>query len=94
MADQIEAFREVIDPSTEWELVPSGSPPTVDGYARNEQKFMRCRYCGAQTIIDAPGETTTSIDELVHKEDCPQRTASTRPAVDPGDAFDTPDVDD
>ncbi len=92
MASKPSAFREVIDPSTVWELVPSGCPPSVDGRGRNEQKFMRCYFCGAQVIIDGADETTTSIDELVHKSDCPQRSASVRTPVDPGDAFDTADA--
>ncbi len=92
-ADRLDAFRQVIDPSTHWELVPSGSPPSVDGRGRDEQKYMRCVYCGAQVIIDGPDGHHTGIDQLVHKEDCTQRTASTRPPVDPGDAFDTPESD-
>lgn len=87
-----DAFRRVIDPDTEWVIVPSGTPPSVDGYAASEQKYMRCEYCGAQTIIDGPKGHKTSIDELVHKSDCPQRDASRRSPVDPGDAFDTPDA--
>lgn len=89
MSGSLEAFRRVADPDTEWEIVESGSPPSVDGYASGEPKFMRCRYCGAQVIIDGPDGHDTSIDELVHKSDCPQREASTRSPVDPGDAFDT-----
>ncbi|QRG24148.1 hypothetical protein [Halorubrum coriense] len=91
MADQMSAFRRVIDPDTEWELVESGSPPSVDGFAITETKFMRCRYCGAQVIVDGPGGHQTSIDELVHKPTCPQRDASRRSPADPGDAFDTLD---
>jgi len=89
--DDVEAFRRVIDPDTVWVLVPSGSPPSVDGYAATEQKYMRCEFCGAQTIIDGPDGHHTRIDQLVHKSDCPQRSASTRRPVDPGDAFDTPE---
>ena len=87
--DGLEAFRRVIDPDTEWVLAPSGTPVSVDGYASSEQKFMRCRFCGAQAQIDGGDETQTGIDELVHKPHCPQHECSTREPADPGDAFDT-----
>lgn len=92
MTDPLDAFRLVIDPDTEWEIVESGTPPSVDGYAIEEAKYMRCRYCGAQAIIDGPDEHQTGIDELVHRSTCPQRDASRRSAVDPGDASDTEDL--
>ncbi|SEH60849.1 hypothetical protein SAMN05192561_11245 [Halopenitus malekzadehii] len=89
--DQRTAFERVMGPETKWEIVKSGTPPSVDGMAIHEPKYMRCLYCGAQTIIDEAGETTTGIDELVHKESCGQSSASVREPGDPGDAFDTRD---
>lgn len=53
------------DPQTEFELVKSDTPVTVDGYAMGEPTGeVSCRYCGA---------THENIDDIPHDQDCPQR---------------------
>jgi len=67
------ALRSFADSETHFEIVPSGSPPSVDGLAITEPKYLRCSECGAQVRIDGPDGTQTTIDDLPHDRGCPQR---------------------
>ena len=71
-------MRSFADPETHFAIVPSDSPVTVDGYAMGEPKLLECDECGAQVLIDAPDETQTTIDNLPHDRDCPQRGVASR----------------
>ncbi|EMA57016.1 hypothetical protein C468_16924 [Halorubrum kocurii JCM 14978] len=71
-------MRSFADPETEFEIVPSGSPPSVDGLTITEPKFLRCAECGAQVRIDGPDGHQTTIDNLPHDRDCPQRGMTSR----------------
>ena len=66
-------MRSFSDPETEFKIVPSGSPPSVDGLAITEPKYLRCTECEAQVRIDGPDGHQTSIEELGHSRDCSQR---------------------
>ena len=53
------------DPSTQFEIVTSDTPPTVDGFSIGEPTGeIKCEECGAQH---------ENIDEIPHDENCPQR---------------------
>ncbi len=67
------SLRSFADSETHFAIVPSGSPPSVDGLAISEPKFLQCSTCDAQVRIDGPEEHTTTIDNLPHERDCPQR---------------------
>lgn len=57
-------------PETEFELVTSDSPPTVDGFAIGEPTGeVRCEACGAAHL---------NVDEIPHASDCPQRWVRSR----------------
>jgi len=71
-------LRSFADSETHFKIVPSGSPPTVDGLAISEPKFLRCVECGAQVRIDGPEETQTTIDDLPHDRNCSQRDVVSR----------------
>ncbi|PHQ47208.1 hypothetical protein DJ68_03090 [Halorubrum sp. C3] len=71
-------MRSFSSPETHFEIVPSGSPPSVDGLSMTEPKFLKCSSCGAQVRIDGPDETQTTIDNLPHDRDCPQRGVASR----------------
>lgn len=58
------------DPSTEYRIVASGSPVTVDGYALGEPKRLTCGECGASVELTA--ERTPGVDYLRHDPDCGQ----------------------
>lgn len=66
-------MRSFADPGTHFRIIPSGSPPSVDGLAISEPKFLECDECGAQVRIDGPDEAQTTIDDLPHDRGCPQR---------------------
>ena len=66
-------MRSFSDPETTFEIVGSESPPTVDGLAIGEPKFLECATCGASVRIDGPDEHQTAIDDLPHDKECPQR---------------------
>ena len=63
---------------THFAIVPSGSPPTVDGLAITEPKWLKCSECGARVRIDGPDGHQTTIDNLPHDRDCPQRDVTSR----------------
>jgi len=71
-------MRSFSSPETHFEIVPSGSPPSVDGLSMTEPKYLRCSACSAQVRIDGPDETQTTIDNLPHDRDCPQRGVASR----------------
>ncbi|EMA69156.1 hypothetical protein C461_03237 [Halorubrum aidingense JCM 13560] len=71
-------MRSFADAETHFSIVPSGSPPSVDGLAITEPKFLRCSACGAQVRIDGPDETQTTIDDLPHDRQCSQRGVKSR----------------
>jgi len=71
-------LRSVADPRTEFEIVESGTPPSVDGLAITEPKYLRCAECGAQVRIDGPDGHQTTIDNLPHDKGCPQRDVVSR----------------
>ncbi|OYR54550.1 hypothetical protein DJ71_27295 [Halorubrum sp. E3] len=71
-------MRSFSSPETHFAIVPSGSPPSVDGLAITEPKFLRCDECGAQVRIDGPDETKTTIDNLPHDRGCSQRAVASR----------------
>lgn len=66
-------MRSFADSGTHFAIVSSGSPPTVDGLAISEPKWLECDECGARVRIDGPDGHQTAIDELPHSRDCSQR---------------------
>lgn len=42
------SLRSFADEDTHFRIVPSGSPPSVDGLAITEPKFLECTECGAR----------------------------------------------
>ena len=50
-------MRSFASPETEFAIVPSGTPPSVDGLAISEPKFLECAECGARVRIDGPEQT-------------------------------------
>lgn len=66
-------MRSFADPETHFEIVASGTPPNEDGLAIQEPKYLKCTECGARVRIDGPDGHQTTIDELPHGRDCPQR---------------------
>ncbi|MGQ3329277.1 hypothetical protein [Halorubrum sp. FL23] len=66
-------MRSFADTETHFAIVPSGSQPSADGVSITEPKFLRCDECGAQVRIDGPEGYTTTIDNLPHERNCPQR---------------------
>ena len=71
-------MRSFSSPETEFEIVPSGSPPSVDGLAISEPKYLRCTTCDAEVRIDGPDGHQTTIDNLPHDRDCPQRDVTSQ----------------
>ena len=71
-------MRSFADSDTYFQIVPSGSPPSVDGLAITEPKWLRCDECGAQVRIDGPDKTQTPIDNLPHDAGCSQRDVVSR----------------
>jgi len=67
------SLRSFASPRTHFRIVPSGSPPSVDGLAITEPKFIECAECEARIRIDGPDGHQTAIDDLPHDHDCPQR---------------------
>ena len=67
------SLRSFASPKTHFRIVQSGSPPSVDGLAITEPKFLECAECGARICIDGPDSHTTTIDNLPHERDCSQR---------------------
>jgi len=58
------------NPDTEFAIVRSDTPVTVDGFALDEPTGdVECEECGA---------TAVNIDEIPHAQDCSQRFARTR----------------
>lgn len=58
------------EPDTEFELVVSETPVTVDGFAMGEPTGeIVCLECDAQHA---------NIDEIPHDKDCPQRFVHSR----------------
>lgn len=66
-------MRSFADPETHFQIEQSGSPPSVDGLAITEPKYLVCDVCGARVRIDGPNETQTTIDDLPHDRQCEQR---------------------
>ena len=71
-------MRSFSSPQTHFEIVPSGSPPSVDGLAITEPKWLECDDCGARVRIDGPDGHQTTIDNLPHDRDCSQRDVTSR----------------
>lgn len=71
-------MRSFSSPDTHFRIEVSGSPPSVDGLAIEEPKWMVCDCCGAKVRIDAADETQTAIDNLPHDAGCPQRDTTSR----------------
>ena len=71
-------MRSFSSPETHFRIVESGSPPTVDGLAITEPKFLECAECGAQALIDGPDGHKTTIDNLPHDRNCSQRDVVSR----------------
>jgi len=71
-------FRSFASPETEFEIVESGTPPSVDGLAITEPKYLECAECGARVRIDGPDGHQTTIDNLPHDKSCPQRDVVSR----------------
>ena len=61
------------DPDTHFRIEESGSPPSVDGLAIHEPKWLVCDECEARVLIDEADETQTTIDNLPHDAGCSQR---------------------
>ena len=66
-------MRSFADRETHFKIVESGTPPSVDGLAITEPKYLECAECGAQVRIDGPDGHQIAIDELPHSRDCAQR---------------------
>lgn len=64
-------MRSFSSPETEFEIVPSDTPVTVDGYAQGEPKRLECGECGAAVLLTR--SPSPGIDELGHEKDCSQR---------------------
>jgi hypothetical protein len=61
--------RSVYDPETEFVLVRSETPVTVDGVAMNAPTGeVKCAECG---------QVAKNVDEIPHEQDCGQRFART-----------------
>ena len=75
------SLRSFASPETHFRFVPSGSPPSVDGLAITEPKFLECTECGARVRIDGPDGHQTTIDNLPHDKKCPQRDVVSRDYV-------------
>lgn len=72
------AMRSFADPETTFRIEESGTPPSVDGLAITEPKWLVCEECGAKVRIDGPEGHQTTIDNLPHDKDCPQRDVVSR----------------
>jgi hypothetical protein len=72
------SLRSFADEDTSFRIVKSGTPPSVDGLAITEPKFLECAECDARVRIDGPEGHTTTIDNLPHDRDCPQRDVVSR----------------
>lgn len=66
-------MRSFASPDTHFRIEESGSPPSVDGLAITEPKYLVCDACGAKVRIDGPDGHQTAIDDLPHDHDCSQR---------------------
>lgn len=80
------AFKQLV-----WALAPGDSEDyenIVQGVhaAIEEHRDLQERVSELEGLV-------TGIGELVHKSECPQRSSSTQSPVDPGDAFDTVELD-
>jgi hypothetical protein len=75
------SLRSFADEETHFRIIPSGSPPSVDGLAITEPKWLECTECGARVRIDGPEGHTTTIDNLPHERDCDQRDVVSRDYV-------------
>jgi hypothetical protein len=71
-------LRSFASPETHFRIEESGTPPSVDGLAITEPKYLVCVPCGAKVRIDGPDGHTTTIDHLPHERDCPQRDVVSR----------------
>jgi len=67
------SLRSFSSPETEFRIVESGTPPSVDGLAITEPKWLECVACGARVRIDGPDGHQTTIDNLPHERRCEQR---------------------
>lgn len=65
-------MRSFADPTTEFRIVPSGTPVSEDGYKLGEPKYLECPYCGASVLITRD-PSDPGIEELPHASTCPQR---------------------
>jgi len=74
-------LRSFASPDTAFRIVKSQSPPSVDGLAITEPKYIECIECGARVRIDGPDGHTTTIDNLPHERDCGQRDVVSRDYV-------------
>lgn len=72
------SLRSFASPETHFRIIQSGSPPSVDGLAITEPKYIECIECGARVRIDGPDGHTTTIDNLPHERDCGQRDVVSR----------------
>ena len=75
------SLRSFASPDTEFRIVPSGSPPSVDGLAITEPKWLECTECGARVRIDGPEGHTPTLDNLPHERACDQRDVVSRDYV-------------
>ena len=71
-------MRSFASPDTHFRIIPSESPPTVDGLAIGEPKWLACECCSARVRIDGPDGHQTAIDDLPHDRTCPQRDVVSR----------------
>ena len=75
------SLRSFAEQGTHFRIEKSGTPPSVDGLAITEPKWLVCEACGAKVRIDGPEGHTTTIDNLPHERDCPQRDVVSRDYV-------------
>jgi hypothetical protein len=54
------------------------SPSSVDGLAITEPKWPECTECGARVRIDGWDSNQTTVGNLPHNRDCPQRDVVSR----------------
>ena len=70
------SIRSFADPDTHFRIEESGSPPSVDGMAIHEPKWLVCDECDARVIIDGADGHQTTIDNLPHARSCSQRAVT------------------
>lgn len=72
----VDEQRSPFDPDTEYYLLHSDTPRSVDGYRVGEPKALVCAVCWAW--VELTEDPSPGIDDLPHSADCPQRFVRSR----------------